>query len=404
MKDLHRILLHNLMIICLICGTTSTFAKSGIGLGVASEYAYDNNIKRVNTNKEEALILLAKPTVGLQLDIGKFSLTAAGHGVFAYDQLGSGDDYEDLAATGALAWKANRYHGMTIEYLYSDAHIPRGTLEAFLPPTAPLEYEFTQIGSGKLSFPIYKDSYDLHLGGGYAEKRYFGAITTSRNRNQVFVEPELRYRYSGKTSAVFGYRINDVKMLDQAPVTNLNLFSQSGYIGARWLATGKSQSHALIGYEFAHAYNDANGRDDNSGKFKIDVAAQWRRKSFSTVVLKLKRESQSSELFGVGYLVKSDITGNWIHKLTNHWGLDAGSTLYMLEALDKPRKLGGEFFVREIGGEFSVRTGYDRTWIGFGIRTSFYYRLGITDLLSWKFDPTRHFTAYKIALEARLSI
>ena len=372
-------------LICLILfPVSSVFAGAGISLGATSSYNYDSNVFRSSTTVKSAQYYQVNPRAVATLNISKISFSAGYSGGFSFYPSSPQNDYRDLTGFGSLSWKANDLYGFGINGSYSNSHLPRESIETTVSPNDPLEFVELINLSAKALFPLYKERYDVQLGASARDSRYSGLDADEKNKKTGLAKAELQYRHSGKTSLVYGYKVN-LNDLKSDLYNNLDGISQALYVGARWLTTGKTSSHALIGYEILRL----NGSETGSyGGLNIDVSAIWQRKSYSKVKLSMSRSSSDSLFYGTGFLINNQLGLELSHELTGHWSVGAGTNIFAYQSYAEYRHFGG-------GMTFNAR--YSTGWISVGVRSGYQFRHSLE-------KNNTGYSGYTVAAELAITI
>ena len=373
-----------ILICSLLFLVNPVFAKGGLSLGASSSYNYDSNVFRSATNVKQSQYFLVNPSATARLSISKLSLSAKYTGGFSYYQDTPENDSKDLASSGSLIWRANDRHGFDIKGGYSNAHIPRDSIETAVAPDDPVEFVERISMSVKTVFPLPKEKYDIQLGASASDSQYSGSDADEKNKKSGLATAELQYLYSGKTFLVYGYKAN-LNNLKLDLYSNLDSVSQTLYVGARWLTTGKTSSHAFVGYNILQL----SGPDTSSyGGLNIDISAIWQRKSYSKVTLTVIRTSSDSLLYGTGFLVNNQLSLSLSHSLTNRWSVGFGPSISAFQSYAE---------YRHLGGSMTFNTRYTTRWVAVGVRSGYQFRNSLT-------NDNSDFSGYTAAIDLAITI
>jgi len=349
------------ILICLLLfSVNSIYARVEISLGATSSYNYDSNVFRSSTNVKSDQYYLIQPSVGVLLSIYNLSVSAGYAGRISRHIDFPQNNSADLTGFSAVNLNVSgRY--IDIRGNYNKTKLERDSLETSVTELDPQE-TVERVGFlVKTVFPLSNERYNLHLQLGINGNKYSGLDAEKKNNIAGDTATELRYRYSGKTSLVYGYKAN-LKDVQSELYRNLDAVTQSLYLGARWLTTGKTSSHALIGYEILQL--SGSGTSPYGG-LNIDVSVVWKRKSYSKVTLNVTRSSTDSLYYGTGFLINNKLSLGFSHSLTNRWSVGADSDFLAYQAYAE---------YRDLGASMSFQTTYAIKRISLGVRSGYQLR------------------------------
>lgn len=349
----------------LLFPASSTIAMGGVSLAVLSSYNYDSNVFRSTTNAQSSRYYLVEPRVGVSLNIYKLSVSAGYVGSISHHPDFPQDNTADLSGFGSIKLNTRgRYFDMDVNY--DKTQLERESIE-----TSVLENDSKETAdkagvSVRAGFPMSNSRYELQLQLGINGSNYSGLDAEKKNNIAGNVATELRYRYSGKTSIVYGYKA-DQKDITSEIHSNFDSVSQSMHVGARWLTTGKTSSHALIGYEILQLSDPGTS---TYGGLSIDVSIIWQRKSYSQATLTVTRSSSDSLYYGTGFLVNNKLGLAFSHSLTSNWLVGAETDFFAYQSYAE---------YRHYGGGMQIKTSYNMRWVSVGLSSGYHFRYSLAN-------------------------
>lgn len=360
------------------------FARAaGMSLAVASSYTYDSNVFRSSSNAEASQYYQIQPSASASFNISKLIFQGSYGGRFAFYKDYPENNTEDLSGTGSVSWKSTGRVKFGVDMGYSNAALPRESIFTSVSKSDQLENSEQANLSVSSAFPVINNKYDLQLLAGISDQNFNGADAESKNKYQGQTSAELSYRYSGKTSMVYGYKTN-INSLKSEFYRSFGFTSHGLYMGMNWLTSGKTSSHANIGYEFL----SFSGPETSSyGGLTIDLSATWERKSYSKVNLSISRSSKDSIFYGTGFVVVNQFILGLSHSLTSRWSAGTGLEFYAYQSHSE---------YRHIGGSLGLSTRYSMRWLSVGFNTGYQHRYSLV-------GDDSHFTGYTMTVELRIA-
>lgn len=293
-------------------------ASSNWQTTIASEYLFDNNYYKINTNKQSEHTAKVSPSSKISIKQHRSVLNLGYSGNYGKNANHPDDDQFNHNIHTDFQLKIGDLSAFDFSAAYLTSRDERGVTASPVVSTAALAKWSGKKTSASFTVPLISKSF-IRIGGKFEERNYETSYAfSSRNVSELNLTSILPITV--KTAFLVKYLLQTTNYhSNSSNSTQLNRLSA----GARWRTTGKTTSFANVGYE-VNSPNNAN--PSYSGLF-TDIRFLWQRKSYSAVNFTLSRKTTDNANTAEGYLVSSIAGFVWNHRYTDKWRSNIGSSL-----------------------------------------------------------------------------
>ncbi|MDI3325974.1 outer membrane beta-barrel protein [Pontibacterium granulatum] len=288
------------------------------------QVGHDDNIFTDETNEQDSLITVIKPSVQLVAEKENDAYRVTFELEDGTYQDSSADNYTDHSLVGEAIMELNSRNRLDLTASYIKDHEDRGSNDSGI-SASPDRYTDKSVAA------VYRYGAEgaqgnLELKGSLLDHQFdnFKSKNESRDRQNALLDATFFYRVAPKTKALFEIRHEDIDYdLSTSDLDN----TETKYLaGVTWDATAKTSGNAKIGYA-EKDFDDASRTDRDGTSWEIGMT--WAPQSYSTFGLNASQEFE--ETSGQGDAIDTEsFSVTW-----NHSWSERVSTNAMLSRTDE---------------------------------------------------------------------